>query len=279
VKHSLLINGIVYHFELSGNGEPLLLLHGFSGSRHNWRTHLPVFARHFRVIAVDLLGHGETAVPPNPARAQMEPAAADLAALLRQITTPPVHLLGYSMGGRLALYFALNYTHYVKQLVLESASPGLKTDRERSERQQRDGALADFIEQNDIAAFVARWEQLPLWDSQKDLPDSVRQKLHRQRLKNNPTGLASSLRGMGTGVQPSLWPYLGQLAVPTLLLCGEHDHKFIAINREMVQAMPQARLHIIPRAGHTVHLERPSAFQTACLNFLHEQGPNPTHSP
>jgi 2-succinyl-6-hydroxy-2,4-cyclohexadiene-1-carboxylate synthase len=268
MKRTLLINGIVYHFEVSGNGEPLLLLHGFSGSQHNWRPHLPVFARYFRVIAVDLLGHGKTAVSPKPQRAQMEPAAADLATLLQQITTPPVHLLGYSMGGRLALYFAHHYPQYVSKLILESASPGLKTAPERRERQQRDEALADFIEREGIAAFVNRWQQLPLWESQEQLPAAVRQTLRQQRLKNNPAGLAHSLRGMGTGAQPNLWPHLGRIATPTLLLCGELDLKFVAINREMAAAMPQTRLEIVPGAGHTVHLERPSAFQQACRQFL-----------
>jgi 2-succinyl-6-hydroxy-2,4-cyclohexadiene-1-carboxylate synthase len=269
-------NGLAYRVEWCGKKRPfrqalrrpLLLLHGFTGSCQNWRPHLPIFARHFQVIAVDLLGHGETAVPPTPDRYQMHHAAADLATIIDQITTPPVHLFGYSMGGRLALYFALHYPNYVNRLVLESTSPGLKTKQKRTERRQRDETLADFIEHEGITIFVARWEQLPLWESQKQLPTAVRQALRRQRLQNNPSGLAHSLRGMGTGVQPSLWPQLEQIASPTLLLCGELDAKFVAINREMAAAMPQARLAIMPQVGHTVHLEQPDTFQETCLEFL-----------
>jgi 2-succinyl-6-hydroxy-2,4-cyclohexadiene-1-carboxylate synthase len=270
------INGIVYHFEVEGNGTPLLLLHGFSGSRHNWFPHLPHFAHHFQVITPDLLGHGQTAVATSsgqavlrtPERYQMQHAAADLATLIDQIATPPVHLLGYSMGGRLALYFAHHYPHYVNKLILESASPGLKTEAERVERRQRDEALADFIEREGIVAFVNRWQQLPLWESQKQLPTAVRRELREQRLKNNPTDLAYSLRGLGTGAQPSLWLHLNQITAATLLLCGQLDTKFVAINREMAAVMPQARLEVVPQAGHTVHLERPFVFQQTCLQFL-----------
>jgi 2-succinyl-6-hydroxy-2,4-cyclohexadiene-1-carboxylate synthase len=261
-------NGLTYRIDICGDGPTLLLLHGFTGSRKNWRPHLPVFGQHFQTIAVDLLGHGETAVPSIPHRYQIEKAAADLTAIIEQIATPPVHLLGYSMGGRLALYFACRYPDYVNKLILESASPGLKTAQERTERQQRDEALAGFIEREGIAAFVDRWQQLPLWESQKQVETAVRQTLRQQRLQNNPTGLAHSLRGMGTGVQPSLWPHLGQIATPTLLLCGELDNKFVTINREMATLMLQAQLKIVPQAGHTVHLERPLAFQQQCRHFL-----------
>jgi 2-succinyl-6-hydroxy-2,4-cyclohexadiene-1-carboxylate synthase len=267
-------NGLAYCIDICGSGPPLLLLHGFTGSRHNWRPHLPAFAEDFQLIAIDLLGHGETAVvsplerETTPSRYQMEQAAADLAAITEQITTPPVHLLGYSLGGRLALYFTHQYPNYVKKLILESASPGLKTARERAERRQRDEALADFIAREGIAAFVNRWEKLPLWESQQQVETAVLQALRQQRLQNNPTGLAYSLRGMGTGVQPNLWPHLAQITTPTLLLCGALDTKFVAINREMAAAMPLARLEIVPGAGHTVHLERPFAFQQQCHQFL-----------
>ncbi|MFO7538270.1 MAG: 2-succinyl-6-hydroxy-2,4-cyclohexadiene-1-carboxylate synthase [Chloroflexota bacterium] len=267
-QQAIRANGVAYQVEWYGEKRPILFLHGFTGSCHNWRPHWPTFANQLQAIGVDLLGHGQTDSPPTPTRYQMPQAAADLAAIIDQIVTPPVHLLGYSMGGRLALYFACHYPHYVSKLILESASPGLKTEQERSERRLHDEALADFIEHQGIAAFVNRWQQLPLWESQKQLPASVRQALRRQRLSNHPTGLAHSLRGLGTGVQPSLWPHLSQVTTPTLLLCGELDAKFVAINREMAAAMPQARLEIISQAGHTVHLERPSAFQQVCLQFL-----------
>ncbi|HRJ41650.1 MAG TPA: 2-succinyl-6-hydroxy-2,4-cyclohexadiene-1-carboxylate synthase [Caldilineaceae bacterium] len=253
--------------------QPLVLLHGFTGSGANWQSHADFLAESgFPVHAPDLPGHGSNQ-PMNSDDYTMDGAARQLARLLEQWSPGPVHLLGYSMGGRLALYFALHYPEKVTSLILESASPGLATPEERAARTASDNALAMRIEREGIPAFVAFWEALPLWRSQARLPASVQQWLHEQRLGNSPTGLAHSLRGMGSGVQPSLWERLGELDMPVLLLAGEEDEKFVAINRQMAQRIPHARLEIVPRAGHTLHLEQPAVFQRAVCSFLRSLTP------
>ncbi|GJM41235.1 MAG: putative 2-succinyl-6-hydroxy-2,4-cyclohexadiene-1-carboxylate synthase [Ardenticatenaceae bacterium] len=246
----------------------LLLLHGFTGSCISWASHISVFTEQFSLISVDILGHGRSASPPDPNRYAMLKVAADIIALLDEWQVAQTAVLGYSMGGRLALYLATHFPERFSQLILESSSPGLATEAERIARRQRDEALADWIEANGIEPFVQRWEVLPLWKSQQQLSAEVRSKLRQQRLQNSSVGLANSLRGMGTGAQPSLWPKLPTLTLPTLLLAGELDSKFVGINQKMTKALPNGRLHIIPQAGHTTHLERPSAFETAVINFL-----------
>ena len=266
------VNGVNYFVSATEEGEPLVLLHGFTGSSANWEGITAVFAPHFRVITIDLLGHGRTDSPPDPARYNIEKAAADISALMQTLLPaprPPLPILfGYSMGGRLALTIALHYPHLVQALILESASPGLATEAERAERRRRDEVLANRIEREGIRPFVNFWEGLPLWDSQKNLPDEARQALRRQRLQNNPAGLANSLRGMGTGVQPSLWPRLGELKMPVLLLAGALDEKFVNINQQMAVQIPTAQLKIVANAGHTIHGERPATFNDFLLQFL-----------
>lgn len=257
-----------YFYETSGTGETLLLLHGFTGSAQNWAAHLPVFSPFFRVVVVDILGHGRSSSPASPDAYKIENVASDLLCLLDELAVSQAHLLGYSMGGRLALYLAVFHPQRWRSLLLESASPGLETAVSRQERSAKDNELADWIEANSIEDFVDRWEQLPLWDSQQQLAAEIRQPLRQQRLQNNPVGLANSLRGMGTGQQPSLWPHLSALQLPILLLAGELDSKFAAINQQMAAQIPNAKLEIIADAGHTIHLERPSAFQQSVLNFL-----------
>lgn len=265
-----LLNGERYHLHRSDDltKPPLLLLHGFTGSSANWDHLLPVFGERYSVITVDVLGHGRSASPPDPKRYTLPQVADDVIALLNAWQIGQTAVLGYSMGGRLALYLACIYPERVSQLILESSSPGLVTEAERAARRQSDEALADWIEANGIEPFVERWEKLPLWASQQQLPEDVRLRLHQQRLQNNPTGLANSLRGMGTGAQPSLWEKLPALTLPTLLIAGELDTKFVTINKEMAELLPNSRLHLIPQAGHTTHLERPSAFATAVLTFM-----------
>ncbi|PJF26637.1 MAG: 2-succinyl-6-hydroxy-2,4-cyclohexadiene-1-carboxylate synthase [Phototrophicales bacterium] len=251
-------DGVCYCLRRWGKGEALLMLHGFTGSGRVWES------LHFlgwRMCAVDLLGHGETDAPTDPDRYRIESAAADLASMLNE----PVFVLGYSMGGRLALYLALHFPDKVRGLILESASPGLESEQERVTRALSDLALADAIERDGIAAFVDYWERLPLFASQT--PDQ-RAMFRPIRLGQRPHGLANSLRGMGAGVQPSLWGRLHEIAIPTLILTGALDAKYCAIGERMASLMPHAQQVIIPNAGHTPHLEQPDAFHAAVQSFL-----------
>ena len=261
----MVINGIDYHIETHGAGDPLVLLHGFMGSGANWQAQIEAFAAQFQVITVDLLGHGATEAPARSIRYRMEYAAQDLIAIFEQLELASVSLLGYSMGGRLALYTTLAYPDEVTRLILESASPGLKTQEERAERIQQDEALAQRIESEGVETFAKSWSNLPLFASQTP---EVRKHLHKLRLQNNPQGLANSLRGMGAGAQPPLWDQLEELDLPVLLLCGELDRKFCAINREMQALILGATLEMIPDAGHTVHIEQPKRYHEVVLEFL-----------
>lgn len=251
-----------------GAERPLLLLHGFTGSSRNWEPLLPYLAPHREIIAVDLLGHGRSPAPPRANRYSMELIAADIVDLLDQLAIEQTDILGYSMGGRLALYLTTQVPQRVSALILESASPGLKNKDEQLARRQQDNALAARIEKEGLNAFVAYWESLPLWASQASLPAETREALRQQRLQNDPVGLAHSLRGLGTGAQASQWGRLRRLAMPVLLLAGELDEKFVAINREMAGLIPQARLEIVPEAGHAIHLERPLIYADLVLRFL-----------
>lgn len=251
-------DGVRYCLRTWGDGEPLLMLHGFTGSGRVWEGfRFPGY----RVYAPDLLGHGDTDAPADPARYRIEQAAADLADMLNELAI----VLGYSMGGRLALYFALQYPDKVGGLILESASPGIENEQERVARAESDFALADSIERDGVAAFIDQWERLPLFATQT--PDQ-RAMLRPIRLGQRPHGLANSLRGMGTGVQPSFWGRLHEIAIPTLILTGALDAKYCAIGERMASLMPRAQQVIIPNAGHTPHLEQPDAFCAAVESFL-----------
>ena len=148
------VDGLRYHLAEWGEGPPLVLLHGFTGSAAAWGDLAPRLAARHRVIAIDLPGHGLSDAPADVARYTMPRVVADLAALLALLDAVPAHWLGYSMGGRLALYLALARPDLVRSLVLESASPGLATAAERQARQSQDAALAERIENDSVAAFV-----------------------------------------------------------------------------------------------------------------------------
>lgn len=262
------VNGRQYHVEVTGQGVPLVLLHGFTGDVSIWQGVRQYFASSYQVIAVDVLGHGQSDKPHDVSAYHMTCVADDICAILDALSVGRSHLLGYSMGGRLALYLATQFSDRFYSLILESASPGLATQDERDERRNRDCALADKIEANGILWFVNFWEKLSLWDSQQQLSGAILQTQREQRLRNSPHGLANSLRGMGTGVQPSLWGELTDLSLPTQLIVGEYDTKFLHINQQMSEAIPQVQMTTIPNAGHTVHLENFDAFVACVASFL-----------
>jgi 2-succinyl-6-hydroxy-2,4-cyclohexadiene-1-carboxylate synthase len=170
----------------------------------------------------------------------MEYVGNDIIKLIRAMTSAPVTLLGYSMGGRLALYLAVHYPDEIDRLILESASPGLASEEKRQQRRISDEQLAERIEREGIPAFVDYWENIALFTSQKNLTEAIQIALHAQRLSNSATGLANSLRGTGTGIQPSLWGKLAEIHQPTMLLTGELDTKFHTIAEQMKTKMPDA---------------------------------------
>jgi 2-succinyl-6-hydroxy-2,4-cyclohexadiene-1-carboxylate synthase len=278
------VNGMRLGVVCQGEGPALVMLHGFTGSAAGWGRHLDALAAYgLRVIAFDLPGHGQSDAPDDPQRYAIERYQQDIVAALRElgVSKGQAILLGYSMGGRIALYAA--FSGFFRALVLESASPGVEDPVERERRRIDDEALAASIERDGVEAFVARWEKLSLFASQSTLPLEVREDVHRQRLHNRAGGLAQSLRGAGTGVQPSLHARLPTLHIPVLLISGELDTKFTTIARHMAQALPQAHLHIVPGAGHTVHLERPEEFVSLVGDFIIELTPaksarNSSHS-
>lgn len=265
------VNGLRLHVEVQGSGPSLMLLHGFTGSARSWEGVTDILCQTHRVVAIDVIGHGQSDAPQDTARYAYNRALDDLACLAATLGVEQAAWLGYSMGGRLALGLARRHPERVGALILESTSPGLADPLERERRRGSDDALAKRIEEHGVDAFVAAWERLPLWESQARLAPEVLQRQRDIRLSNTPAGLAGSLRGMGTGAQPSFWGDLGSVKAPTLIIAGSLDDKFTRIARRMAEVIPRANLNIMPDAGHAVHLEQPERFADAVRNFISRQ--------
>ena len=262
------INGIRYHVDIWGEGFPLLLLHGFTGSGEGWREFKSYWITHSRAIAPDIIGHGKTDSPAEVTSYNIEMVAQDLNALLEELQIEKIDVLGYSMGGRLALTFAVNYPKKVRKLILESSTPGLETEDERKARQLQDDKLALLIKEQGIQIFVEYWENIPLFQSQKKLPESVQNNIRKQRLTNSSIGLMNSLYGMGTGAQPPWWDALKHIQSPTLLITGSKDEKFCQIAKKMAEGIKNSQLVSISDCGHAIHVEKPEIFGTIVSEFL-----------
>jgi 2-succinyl-6-hydroxy-2,4-cyclohexadiene-1-carboxylate synthase len=225
-----------------------LLLHGFTHTGSSWDPVIAALGERYRVIAPDIRGHGSAAdlVPVT-----LDAVIADLE------TVAPADaftLAGYSMGGRIALHAALAMPERVGRLVLIGASPGIADPTERERRRRDDEQLATEIEASSIDEFAQRWAESPLLAG---MPDAVRSRVHRDRLRNTPPGLARALRGLGTGALPSLWGRLDELKMPVTLVAGERDQRFTSIARQMAKLIDEVDVVVVPGAGHAVHLEAP----------------------
>ena len=243
----------------------LVLVHGFTQTRHSWDPLLPALTDH-DVVALDAPGHGDAA--------DVRLSLTDGGAWLARAGSAGVYV-GYSMGGRFCLHASLAEPHAVRGLVLVSATGGIDDDRERAARRASDDALADRIESIGVPAFIDEWLAQPLFAG---LDPSCRNV--EDRMRNTAAGLASSLRLAGTGTQSPLWDRLTTLRVPTLVVAGADDAKFVALGERLATTIPGAELAIVDGAGHTVHLEQPEPFLAALLPWLHRlEGHDDSASP
>ncbi len=227
----------------------LVLLHGFTNTGASWDRVVAALPQRYRPLAPDIRGHG-SASEVRPVT--LTGVVSDVSA----IATGEFELVGYSMGGRLALHVALALPGRVRRAVLIGASPGIADPAARAERRADDARLADEVQEMTIEAFAQRWAQTAVLADQSP---AVQEAVHADRLRNTPSGLAEALRGLGTGSLPSLWERLGDITAPVELVVGERDAKFQAIAAEMAVALPRARVHVVAGAGHAAHLEAPAA--------------------
>jgi 2-succinyl-6-hydroxy-2,4-cyclohexadiene-1-carboxylate synthase len=271
-EKTIRVRGINTHVEIKGeeNLTTIVFLHGFTGSTASWREITKLLKGKYRTIAVDLTGHGKSGIPEDVHRYSMEQQVEDLEELFTELSLQQFILVGYSMGGRVALAYTVRHSMRISSLVLESSSPGLRTKEERIERQVADSRLAARITTDGLLAFIDFWGNIPLFASQKTLTEENQLAVRNERLSQSEIGLSNSLLGIGTGSQASYWDSLGTINLPVLLITGELDTKFVNISRELQKSLPNVRHETIEHAGHAIHVEKPATFATMIEEHISE---------
>ncbi len=243
---------------------PILFLHGFMGTSADWTEITSRFSDRFYCLLPDLPGHGKTPLGDEVSY------AAWTSLLKEELSAQGIektHLVGYSMGGRLALYFAMTYPEMVEKLVLESANPGIDAETERTERAALDDKLAARLRRDGMNAFLEFWYNIPLFASLNEYP-ALKDELIHKRADQNPENMARVLSELSPGRQPSLWARLTNLTMPTLLVAGELDEKYCRIIRQMAATKPDAKRVTLPGCGHNAHHENPDQFINILLEWL-----------
>lgn len=235
----------------------VIALHGFTGTRASFDRVRDALGDTAYLEALSLLGHEGT-----PGANSFDEEVDRLAEHIACRGGRP-HLLGYSLGGRLALGLLTRHPSLFVGATIISAHPGLSSIEERSLRRQADARWIQLLEERGLEAFVREWEALPLFASQRLLPEAARAERRQQRSSHHPAGLARSLRVLGLAEMPHLEPELAALRVPITWLVGERDAKFLTIAERIVPKLQRARLIVAPQVGHDVVLESPSAVADA----------------
>ncbi len=259
-------NDVRLSYFVEGQGPPVTLLHGSTQSGKSWRELIGRMPAGWKWIVPDLRGHGETQTRAG-APCSMDACTDDLIALWEELDLGRAHLVGYSMGGRLALHVAAQRPERLLSLLTIGAHAGLEEDS-RQGRRQGDEALAERIEKDGIESFVDYWASQPLFAGLERRGPSYLAELRAQRLKNHVAGLACSLRGMGAGAMEPVWQDLPRVKAPCTFVAGQLDHGYVASARRLAATVQQGRVEIVPRAGHAVHQERPEAFARVLANHL-----------
>ncbi len=241
----------------------IALLHGFTQTGRSWdavRTQLRasgVLGTDIEIITPDLAGHGSQSHRPLTL-----PVAA--AEFTEQIGSS--HVVGYSMGGRLALHIATAEPTSVRSLVLISSTAGIDDPAERAERRAADHELAERIEQSGVESFIEWWLSQPMFATLDEGANGY-------RLDNTAAGLAGSLRLAGTGAHEPLWDALSRLQMPTLIITGALDTKFTALGERLAASITHARQIVVADSGHAVHLERPAVVSKILADWFAEVDP------
>ena len=266
----MMARGVKLHLESEGRGHPVVLLHGFTGTTRSMARLAAGLRDAHQVIRIDLLGHGGSEAPKEVAHYRMERCVAQVVASLDSLGVARAHLLGYSMGGRVALALCAAHPGRFTSAVLIGASAGLEDAAARAERRRDDEALALRIERDGVAPFVDEWMALPLFSSMRCLGEEALAASRADRLRNTAHGLANSLRGMGSGAQPPLHGKLRDLRLPVRLLVGELDSKFRRIAADLADRLPAGKVEIVAGAGHAAHLEQPDAVLELAQRFFRD---------
>jgi 2-succinyl-6-hydroxy-2,4-cyclohexadiene-1-carboxylate synthase len=249
-------NDIYWHYTLTDDRHltPLLLLHGWMGSCEDYNKVIELLRSQYYCIAIDLPGHGKTEVIGDDRSYDFIATANGIIQLLDDLKIDRTAITGYSFGGRLALYLALEYPDRFDRVILESTSPGLATESERQARIISDDRIIHQLETENFADFVANWYRQKLFtgiETDRDFPI-----LLDRRMTNNPSSLAKSLKYAGLATQPYLGDKLKLHPRPILLLVGALDRKFVSIAQNLTQTSPHITLKIIPHSSHNIHFQQ-----------------------
>jgi len=237
---------------------PIVALHGFTGSPASFDAVRALLPTQLDWHLPLLLGHGKP-----PVALDLSAFEQEVERLARELPHGPCLLVGYSLGARLALALGARYPERVHAAIWISGRDGLLTEAERQARRAQDAEHIRLLEQTGLASFVQAWEALPLFASQRALPEGVQRRQRLERSGHTAAGLAQSLRVTGLAEMPYYGGALGAIHASVTLLVGAADVAFCQHAAAVVGNLRNGNVTALPGAGHNLLLERPAEVASA----------------
>lgn len=260
------VNGIELHYRETGDGFPIVFVHGYTGNSRNWALTIPALRDEFRTISVDLRGHGLSERPVSEDEYALEVMASDVYELLKALKVTECVLVGHSMGGMVSQLLVLEHPEVVRALVLVDTAAevprGLLYDERRK---QREGLVEIARKKGMEAVFEEQLQITPIHPALKANPRYI-DIWREQFLMTSREAYIAGANGMAS--RRSVVANLAKVAVPTLVICGERDEPFLDPSRQLHEAIPGSELVIIPGAGHGPQMETPAEFNRVLAEFL-----------
>jgi pimeloyl-ACP methyl ester carboxylesterase len=254
----------VLYYETCGTGEAVVLIHGGNLDRRMWDDQFQLFARHHQVIRYDVRGFGRSEVATRPYS-----DVKDLYSLLKGLKVDRAHLVGLSLGGRIAIDFTLAHPDMVRSVV--AVGPGLSGFAWPAESEKRFEEMDRLARERGPEAAVEGWLKDPYMIPAMENP-ALAPRVRQLALDNARAWLANPL--LPRPLNPPAARRLGEIRVPTLVVVGDRDVPEIqAIVKLLEKGIPHARKVMIAGAGHMVNMEKPAQFNEVVLGFLKEVRP------
>lgn len=257
------VNGTCLYYEVAGSGHPMVLIHGMGGNTRTWDDQFEPFGEHYQVIRYDVRGFGKSALPTSESYAHTD----DLKALLEHLGISHAYVLGLSMGGEIAINFALTYPEATRALVpVDSALGGFQWSQEWTEQSDELArVLGSMYKEGRLQAATEFWLNSPLLKPALEKPG-----LKFRLVQNDDySGWHSFNEDPVRNPDPPAAQRLDKINVPTLIIVGERDlPDFHAIADTLQQEIPNARKVVLPRVGHMSNMEDPDKFNEVVLSFL-----------
>jgi len=255
------VKDIEMYYELTGEGDPLLLIHGLGSSTRDWEEQVPFFSEKYQVITIDLRGHGKTDKPKGPYSIKM--FAEDIAELLKKLGITSTHVLGISLGGGVAFQFAIDFPGLVRSLVIVNAGIEYPMDSFKMKFELfKRTFIVKLISMKKMGEVLA--PRLFIKPEQEEL----RKKLIERWAENDKKAYLAAMNALkGWSVRDQL----NKINFPTLVIGSDEDYTSSSVKEEYTALIPKARFIEIEDVRHAVPFEKPKEFNKIVMDFLLEQ--------